>query len=125
MKEIKENKQKNNDPDFGLQDYLGEKIENTIFRIHAKNNLNHDISSDSSSENAHIHYYENFLKSLKNENENQKQEKKIKKYKNKNSLKLKIEQKEKENSQSIKVPSIQQSNISSINQDINNLKKIN
>ena len=91
MNEKKENKQKNNDPDFGLQDYLGEKIENTIFRIHAKNNLNHDISSDSSSENAHIHYYENFLKSLKNENENQKHEKKNpKNIKNKNSFQKKI-----------------------------------
>ena len=91
MNEKKENKQKNNDSDFGLQDYLGEEIENTILRFHGKKKLSHDISSDSSSEVGHIHYYENFLKSLKNENENQKHEKKNpKNIKNKNSFQKKI-----------------------------------
>ncbi len=93
MNEKKENKQKNNDSDFGLQDYLGEEIENTILRFHGKKKLSHDISSDSSSEVGHIHYYENFLKSLKNENENQKQEKKTPKKNNKNCFKLKIKAK--------------------------------
>ena len=93
MNEKKENKQQNNDSDFGLQDYLSDKIENTILRFHGKKKLSHDISSDSSSEVGHIHYYENFLKSLKNENENQKYEKKSPKKKNRNSFKLKIKAK--------------------------------
>ena len=53
-----------NDLNFGLQESLGEKLQNTILRIQAKKQLNND-SSNSSDEEINIQYYEQFLKSLK------------------------------------------------------------
>ena len=58
-----------NDLNFGLQESLGEKLQNTILRIQAKKQLNND-SSNSSDEEINIQYYEQFLKSLKDENKN-------------------------------------------------------
>ena len=73
-----------NDLNFGLQESLGEKLQNTILRIQAEKQLNND-SLNSSDEENNIQYYEQFLKSLKDENKNQipKQNKKKKNDKNK------------------------------------------
>ena len=66
MNQIKEY----NDLGFGLQNNLGEQLQNKILRIQEKNQLERDSSSDSSDED-NIQYYEKFLKSLKDENKNQ------------------------------------------------------
>ena len=77
-----------NDLNFGLQESLGEKLQNTILRIQAKKQLNND-SSNSSDEEINIQYYEQFLKSLKDENKNQSPKHNKKKKNDKNKIKSK------------------------------------